>query len=81
MLSNYDVLKTILITEKGTVLGEQSKYTFKVDPRANKMQIKRAVEDIYKVKVAKVNTMTVQGKFKRLRQQGGYTSKWNRNVQ
>src|SRR5674536_96361 len=53
----YDILKKPLITEKSTSLLQDNKYTFKVDPDANKTEIKQAVESIFKVKVDKVNTM------------------------
>jgi large subunit ribosomal protein L23 len=61
----YDVLKKPLITEKSTSLLQENKYTFEVDPRANKTEIKQAVQSIFKVKVEKVNTMRVKGKTKR----------------
>lgn len=57
-----DILIKPLITEKSTVLIQDNKYTFRVDPRANKTQIKQAVESIFKVKVEKVNTINVKGK-------------------
>lgn len=80
MFSNQDVLKSLLVTEKGSNLVHQDKYIFKVDLRANKIQIKKAVQDIYKVKVTKVNKMIMAGKFKRLRHKGGYTSKWAKAI-
>ena len=48
------------ITEKGTLLAGQNKYLFKVDPSANKLEIKQAVEDFFKVTVVKVNTMNAR---------------------
>ena len=63
-----DVLKRPIITEKATALMEQGKYVFEVDRNANKTQIKQAVEQIFNVKVTKVNTMRQTGK---LRRQGG----------
>jgi len=65
--SPYDVLRTVLKTEKTTMIGTQNKYVFLVNPKANKIQIKKAIEDVYKVKVEKVNTMSREGKMKRLR--------------
>jgi large subunit ribosomal protein L23 len=70
----YDVLKKPLITEKSTSLLQENKYTFEVDPRANKTEIKQAVQSIFKVKVEKVNTMRVKGKTKRVRNIPGKTS-------
>ena len=59
----WDVLRKPRITEKGTMLAEQSKYVFEVHPDANKIQIKEAVERAWpNVKVTKVNTMTIPGK-------------------
>ncbi len=68
-----DILRKPVITEKSTSLLEDNKYTFIVDPRANKMQIKQAVESIFKVKVEKVNTVNVKGKVKRVRNIPGKT--------
>jgi large subunit ribosomal protein L23 len=69
----YDVLKKPLITEKSTSLLEDNKYTFEVDPRANKTEIKQAVQTIFKVKVEKVNTIRIKGKTKRVRNIPGKT--------
>lgn len=60
-----DVLKRPIITEKATALMEQGKYVFEVDRNANKTQIKQAVEQIFNVKVTKVNTMRQTGKIRR----------------
>ena len=59
-----DVLIRPVVTEKSTDLLSQNKYTFIVDMRANKTQIKQAVEEVFKVKVDKVNTMRVPGKLR-----------------
>lgn len=66
-----DIIKRPVITEHSMNLGEK-KYTFEVDPRANKIQIKNAVEEIFGVKVEKVNTMNYKGKFKRFGRYSGY---------
>ncbi len=68
-----DVLKRPVVTEKSTSLLQDNKYTFVVDPGANKTEIKQAVEKIFKVKVEKVNTMNVKGKIKRVRRIPGRT--------
>ena len=57
MKNSLSAVRGLHITEKGTLLGAQNKYLFKVDPAANKLEIKKAVEDFFKVKVVKVNTM------------------------
>lgn len=66
-----DIIKRPVITEHSMNLGEK-KYTFEVDPRANKIQIKNAVEEIFGVKVEKVNTMNYKGKFRRFGRYSGY---------
>jgi len=68
-----DILKKPLVTEKSTSLLVQNKYTFIVDLNANKIEIRQAVEDLFKVKVEKVNTMRVKGKIKRVRRIPGRT--------
>ena len=68
-----DILRRPVVTEKSTSLLQDNKYTFLVDPGANKTEIKQAVEKIFKVKVEKVNTMRVKGKFKRVRNIPGKT--------
>jgi large subunit ribosomal protein L23 len=59
------VLRRPLITEKGTIIKEQSKYLFEVAAEANKQQVKQAVEAVFKVKVHNVNIMNVPGKRSR----------------
>lgn len=66
-LGVFDVIRAPVITEKSTVASEQNKYTFKVANDSTKQDIKIAVETLYKVKVEKVNTLTVKGKVKRFR--------------
>lgn len=61
----YAVLKRPIITEKSTELSEDGKYVFEVDPRANKMQIREAVEIAFSVRVRKVNVITVRGASRR----------------
>ena len=67
-------------TEKGTLLEPQRQYLFEVAMRSNKIEIKKAVEEIYKVKVEAVNVMRVPGKRKRVRQQFGHTPDWKKAV-
>jgi large subunit ribosomal protein L23 len=64
----YDNIQSVLLTEKATLLSEKlNKYVFRVPPSANKLQIKRAIEVIFKKKVADVNTANYAGKKKRER--------------
>lgn len=73
MKNPRDILKKPLITEKSNSLLSENKYTFLVDLNANKIEIRQAVEDLFKVKVEKVNTMRVKGKIKRVRRVPGRT--------
>ena len=61
-----DILIRPLITEKSTQLMEEGKYVFVVAKKANKIEIAKAVAEVFKVKVAKVNTVNVSGKMKRM---------------
>ncbi|GGE54396.1 50S ribosomal protein L23 [Pullulanibacillus camelliae] len=69
-----DVIKRPIITERSTEQMADKKYTFSVDRRSNKSEIKRAVEEIFGVKVSKVNTMNYKGKLKRYGRYSGYTA-------
>lgn len=69
-----DVLKSPVISEKSVGLVEENKYTFWVDPAANKIEIKAAVEKMFKVSVIDVRTLTVKGKMKRVGKYQGKTS-------
>lgn len=75
-----DTIKNILRTEKGSRLMEQGKYLFKVDRSSNKIEIKKAVEKLYKVEVDKVHIINQRGKKKRVRYQQGYTSAWKKAI-
>ncbi|MEY9977087.1 50S ribosomal protein L23 [Lysinibacillus sp. RC79] len=70
-----DILKRPVITERSSELMAEKKYTFEVDTRANKTQVKDAVEEIFGVTVEKVNVLNYKGKFKRVGRYGGYTNK------
>ena len=80
MKDSHVVLKALLRTEKGAVQAEDNKYLFSVQKSANKIEIKKAVENIYKVKVQDVNTSVMSGKLKRVRQQAGMTPDWKKAV-
>ncbi len=68
MKTAYDIILKPVITERSMILAAVKRYTFLVDPHANKLQIAKAVEEIFGVKVAKVNTMNMYGKEKRMGQ-------------
>jgi len=77
----YEVIKSPLITEKATKLAKFNQYVFWVDKQANKIEIKKAIEEIYNVKVKKVRTINMKGKTKRIRWgQEGKTSSWKKAI-
>ena len=78
MKTSYDIIKSLLRTEKSTRLMAQNKYLFLVDKRANKVEIKKAVEDIFKVKVISVNVLNMKGKPRRVRYKLGKTAAWKK---
>ena len=80
MKDSHVILKTLLRTEKGAVQAAENKYLFSVQKSANKIEIKKAVEDIFKVKVQDVNTQVMNGKLKKVRQQVGKTPDWKKAV-
>jgi large subunit ribosomal protein L23 len=81
MTKYYDIIKAPIITERTTQLIEShNKYTFKVDRKANKVEIKKAVEIIFNVKVLSVNTINVLPKFKRMGKYEGYKNAYKKAV-
>jgi large subunit ribosomal protein L23 len=78
MFNPYDMIKTLLHSEKGARLEADGCYLFLVAPDAGKVAIARAVEMIYKVKVRDVNTVNVRGKMKRVRTQIGKKTDWKK---
>ena len=75
-----DIIKRPVITEDTSELMANKRYVFEVDMRATKTEIKSAVEQIFKVKVVKVNTMRVPAKPKRYGRYSGYTSEWKKAI-
>ncbi len=80
MNSPYDVIKSMLRTEKATSLFPKNQYLFWVATKANKIEIRKAVEEIYKVKVASVNTSMQRGKLRRVRYVQGKSPDWKRAI-
>ena len=79
MSTVYDVIKRPVITEKGLTLKENERtLCFEVADNASKQQIHEAVEQLFKVKVARVRTMTVPGKMRRRGKYSGYRSDWKK---
>jgi large subunit ribosomal protein L23 len=75
----YQIIKRPLITEKGMRRNEEENtVVFRVDPRANKLQIKHAVETLFEVKVLRVNTLNIEGKTRRVRLREGQKSDWKK---
>jgi len=76
----FQVIDTIQLSEKATILGEtNNEYVFKVDPRATKVEIRQAVEKLFSKKVVSVRTANYQGKKKRERRADfGRTKKWKK---
>ncbi len=85
-MNSYDILKRPIISERSmeTILDKEGneikKYTFEVPKTANKVEIKKAVEEVFGVKVAKVNTMNVLGKVKRMGRNEGRRASWKKAV-
>jgi large subunit ribosomal protein L23 len=81
-MNAFEVIKTVRLTEKGTRQGEKyNQYTVVADPRANKTEIRQAVQELFKVKVLRVNTLNVRGKSRRKRTiQAGRASNWKKAI-
>ena len=82
MLSNYrDIIKAPIITEtSANIASNERNYVFKVDAKANKTQIKQAIEKIFNVKVERVNTVNVHPKKKRVGRYSGMTNKYKKAI-
>lgn len=78
MKNPRDIIKRPVITERTADMMTDKKYVFEVDIRANKVEIKQAIEQIFKVKVTKVNTLRMPAKPKRYGRYNGYTSEWKK---
>ena len=75
-----DIIIRPVVTEKSIGLMENNKYVFKVALSANKIEIKKAIEEIFKVKVVDVNTVRVKGKEKRMGRSVGRTSDYKKAI-
>lgn len=76
----HRIIRRALVTEKGTALKEQNKYVFEVDRRANKVEIKRAIEALFGVTVTAVHALNVAGKQKRVGRFSGRTGDWKKAI-
>jgi len=81
-MNAFEVIKTVRLTEKGTRQSEKfNQYTVVADRRANKTEIRQAVQELFKVKVTRVNTLNVRGKLRRQRTtQAGKAPAWKKAI-
>lgn len=79
-MKKYDIIIRPIITEKSMMDMEENKYTFEVDKKSNKTEIKRAIEEIFEVDVEKVYTMNVNGKLKRQGMTSGRRPNWKKAI-
>lgn len=81
-MNSFDIIKTVRISEKGAMQAEKfNQYTLVADRRANKIQIRKAVEELFKVKVVAVNTLNVRGKDRRKNtQHAGRDVHWKKAI-
>lgn len=81
MKPHHQVIKGPIITEKSHLLkAESNKVTFQVDVKANKIEIRKAIEELFKVKVLAVNTINMRGKKKRLGRTEGTRADWKKAI-
>lgn len=78
MKTAQDIIIAPVITEKTMGTSDLKKYTFKVEKNANKIEIAKAVEKLFSVKVVKVNTSNVRGRMRRQGRNSGYTPAWKK---
>ena len=79
-MNAHDIIIAPVITERSMAGIENKKYTFKVAKTADKVSIAKAVEEIFKVTVVKVNTMNVRGQERRMGRYSGYTPSWKKAI-
>ena len=80
MKAPQDIILRPVITEASMANVQLKKYTFKVAKDANKIEIAKAVAELFGVKVAKVNTMNVNGRYRRQGMHAGYTADWKKAI-
>lgn len=81
-MNSFEIIRTVRLTEKGTRQRDNlNQYTVVADPRANKTQIRQAVQELFNVKVIKVNTLNVRGKLRRQRRpDAGRAPNWKKAI-
>jgi large subunit ribosomal protein L23 len=81
MLPEHVIKRPLILTEKGSSLREEeNKYLFEVSPKANKIEIKNAVETLFKVSVVDVNTQVVRGRMRRMGRGHSKTKNWKKAI-
>lgn len=80
MKTSYDIIKRPIITEKSALLAEKAVYTFEVAKDANKVEIKKAIEEIFEVKVVAIRTVNVHKKPKRMSRYEGFKSAYKKAI-
>jgi large subunit ribosomal protein L23 len=79
-MDKFDIIVKPIVTERSMADARKKRYTFEVSKKANKYQIKDAVQDIFKVKVVSVNTMNMKGKLKRQGRTQGHRPDWKKAI-
>ena len=80
MKTSYDIIKRPIITEKSALFAEKAVYTFEVSKDANKVEIKKAIEEIFNVKVVAIRTVNVHRKAKRMSRYEGFKSAYKKAI-
>ena len=80
MIQKFKILKSLLHSENCSMILPFNKYVFEVDKSANKTEIRKAIEQVYKVKVKDVNTMIMSGKWRKVRFKPGKTPDWKKAI-
>lgn len=80
MKSVYDIIRRPIITEKSSVLADKLVYTFEVEKTANKVEIKKAIEQIFNVHVVSIQTVMVHRKAKRMQRYEGFKAGYKKAV-
>lgn len=76
----YKIVRKPLLTEKSVVLKEDNKFCFRVAYNTNKVEIRKAIEELFNVKVKDVNTMIIHGKVKRMGRNSGRRPSWKKAI-
>lgn len=77
---SFSIIHAPILTEKSTTLNQFNQYSFKVDLKSTALEIKQAIQNIFKVKVLKINTSIVRGKFKIFKGNSGYRKNYKKAV-